>query len=286
MDSQPIRFRLHCLTSALALAALVALPTAASAQTLLEDAQADGIHVAFYNFVPWAYVNENGDIVGSDVDILTHVLNEMGIEDIEFTATEWGSLIPGLNAGRFDVVAAGMYVTPQRCEQVAFSEPDFAIRHAFIVPTGNPDSISDYNSIADLGLTVGMISGSAYVGYSHDSGIDDDHIVQLPDNPTGVAALRAGRIDAWSIGTVGMDAVVEGQDDLEVTEPFDEVAGRPNLPHGAFAFRPEDANFVEAFNEILVPFVGSDEFLEILANYGMDDSLLPRLSTEELCAGQ
>jgi polar amino acid transport system substrate-binding protein len=37
--------------------------------------------------------------------------------------TEWGSLIPGLNAGRFDIITAGMYITPKRCKNVAFTDP-------------------------------------------------------------------------------------------------------------------------------------------------------------------
>ena len=275
-------------TAAAALATALALalaPAAAGAQDLLEEARADGMDVAFYNFNPWSFVDSSGEIVGADVDILTTNLAALGVEALDLTATEWGNLIPGLKAGRFDVVAAGMYVTPERCEQVVFSEPVFAIRHAFIVPAGNPEGITNYNSIAESGLTVGAIAGGAYVGYSQESGIADDNIVELPDNPTGVAALRAGRIDAWAIGTSGMAAVLEGQDDIEATAPFDEVAGRVVLPHGAFAFRPEDAAFVEAFNESLVPFVGSAAHLAILERYGLDESILPRLSTATLCEG-
>ncbi len=48
----------------------------------------------------------------------------MGTNEVEGVLTEFGSLIPGLAAKRFDIIAAGMYVTPERCKQVALSGPD------------------------------------------------------------------------------------------------------------------------------------------------------------------
>ncbi len=53
--------------------------------------------------------------------------------------TEFGSLIPGLQAGRFDIIAAGMFVNPKRCEQVQFSEPTYGIGQAFLVAEGQPE---------------------------------------------------------------------------------------------------------------------------------------------------
>ena len=61
--------------------------------------------------------------------------------------TEFGSLIPGLKAGRFDIIAAGMFVNPTRCEEIAFSEPSYGIGQAMLVPAGNPKGIKDYASI-------------------------------------------------------------------------------------------------------------------------------------------
>ena len=48
---------------------------------------------------------------------------KLGVKKVDAVLTEWGALIPGLKAGRFDVIAAGMYITPERCKQVAFADP-------------------------------------------------------------------------------------------------------------------------------------------------------------------
>ena len=42
-------------------------------------------------------------------------------------------IVDGPDAGRFDIIAAGMYVTPERCRQVAFSEPTYAVGEGFVV---------------------------------------------------------------------------------------------------------------------------------------------------------
>ena len=68
----------------------------------------------------------------------------MGIAEVDGVLTEFGSLIPGLKAGRFDIIAAGMFVKPDRCAQILFSEPTYAIGQAFAVKAGNPEGHRDY----------------------------------------------------------------------------------------------------------------------------------------------
>ena len=63
--------------------------------------------------------------------------------------TEFGSLIPGLNSQQFDVVSAGMYINPSRCEQVLFSDPEYQMLDAFIVRKGNPKNLHTYEDIAE-----------------------------------------------------------------------------------------------------------------------------------------
>lgn len=259
----------------------------AAAADLMDQAKKEGLRVAFYNFVPYAYEKDDGEIVGTDVDTLRAVLGEMGVEIASAKATEWGNLIPGLKAGRFDVVAAGMFVTPKRCEQVMFSEPVFGIQQTLIVPKGNPEGVVDYGTIAEKGLTVAAISGSAHVGYAEASGIAADKIMQIPDNPTAIAAVRAGRADVYALSVPGARELVKSvpEQDFEMVTPFSEVAGKLAMPHGAFAFRKEDSAFVEAFNTLLTARVTSDSHVETFVTHGMQPDEMPIKTTAELCAG-
>ena len=284
------RKRRSLLGSGLALAAAALIGTSAgpaAAQSLAERAKGEGIKVAYYNFKPYAYKNEAGDLVGEQVDILRHVVAAMGGSIASEQATEWGNLIPGVNARRFDVVAAGMFVTPKRCAAVRFSEPTFGIRQSIVVPKGNPHGIVNYDSIRDKGLVMAVISGAAQVGYAERTGIDPAKIMQLPDNPTAIAALRAGRADAYALSAPGVRELVAGlpEQDMEGVPAFDTVAGEPAIAHGAYAFHKENAAFVDEFDEHLSAFIGTPEHLAIMEKHGMSADELPKARTADLCGG-
>lgn len=268
--------------------AALCLPTPpVSAEGLMEQAKGDGLRVAFYNFKPYAYVDDNNDLVGTDVEILETVLAKMGGKIGSADATDWGALIPGVKAERFDVVAAGMFVTPKRCAEVRFSEPTFGIKQALAVMSGNPAGIDSYETIRDKGLKVGAVAGAAQVGYAQQAGIEGANITQLPDNPTGIAALRAGRIDAWAVSAPGVREIVAGvpEGDIESSPVFDQIGGQLAVSHGAYAFRPEDSDFVDAFNAELIAFIGTPEHIAIMEKHGMTPDELPIQKTDELCNG-
>ena len=265
-----------------------AFSASATAEGLMEKATGGGLDVAYYNFIPYAYKDDAGNLTGTDGDTLRVVLEKMGASIARAGDTEWGALIPGVKAGRFDVVAAGMFVTPKRCQAVTFSEPTFGIQDAFVVEKGNPHNISNYESVAaNSDLKLAAVSGSAQVGYARSAGIAEDNIVELPDNPTAIAALEAGRIHAYAISAPGVRQIVAAAPDknIEGTPPFSEVAGRKVVSHGAFAFRPDDADFVAEFNKVLTAFVGTPEHIAILEAHGMTADELPVSTTAELCGG-
>ena len=258
-----------------------------AAQSLGEKAKGEGLRVAFYNFKPYAYKNEDGKLVGEQVDILRHVVASLGGKIASEQATEWGNLIPGVKARRFDVVAAGMFVTPKRCAAVRFSEPTFGIRQSIVVPKGNPHGIVDYDSIRDKGLTMAVVSGAAQVGYAERTGIDASKVMQLPDNPTAIAALRAGRADAYALSAPGVRQLVAGlpEQDMEGVPAFDTVAGKQAIAHGAYAFRKEDGAFVDEFDKHLTAFIGTPEHIAIMEKHGMSADELPKSRTADLCGG-
>ena len=271
----------------MAAAALAMLPAAALAQNVEDQGKGDGLRVAYYNFAPFAYVDEAGDVIGEQVEILRHVMGEMGLKIQSETSTEWGNLIPGLKAGRFDVVAAAMFVTPKRCGEVAFSEPTFGIQQAIVVAKGNPDGLVAYESVRDSGATLAAIAGTAQVDWAKSVGVEDAMIMQVPDTPTGLAAVKAGRASGFAIDAPGARLAVasEGGGDFEMLEPFSQVGGKSASPHGAYAFRQDEAAFIEKFNRTLTAFLGTPEHIAIMEAHGLERSELPSRSTADLCSG-
>jgi polar amino acid transport system substrate-binding protein len=112
-------------------AALIALSALfgqipANAETALERVQRTGeIRIGYANEAPFAYTLADGRVTGESPEIAKIVFAKMGIKKADAVLTEWGGLIPGLQARRFDVIAAGMYVTPARLEQVLFTDPHY-----------------------------------------------------------------------------------------------------------------------------------------------------------------
>ncbi|WP_306044310.1 ectoine/hydroxyectoine ABC transporter substrate-binding protein EhuB [Nioella sp. MMSF_3534] len=276
-------------TTARGLAAVVGLllATPVVAQTLDETAASEGVRVAYFNYAPFAYVDDGGEVIGTDVEILEAVLGQMGIEVAEAVATDWGALIPGLRAGRYDVVAAGMFVTPARCAEVAFSEPTFGIRASLVVPAGNPNGITSYEDILEQGATLAAVAGTAQVAAALEMGISRDNVQEYPDAPTALAAVRAGRADAFGADAPSARQIIVNQpgNDFEMVEPFAEIGGRSAVDHGAFAFRQEDQAFVDRLNIAMNDFIGSAEYVAINETHGMTADEAPVLSVSELCGG-
>jgi len=270
--------------SLLAAAALALVAGGAKADLLEEATESGQITIGIANEAPYGYTTPDGELTGEAPEIAKHILGEMGITEVEAVITEFGSLIPGLQAGRFDMVAAGMFVTPERCQQVAFSEPTYGIGQAFLVQEANPHDLGDYSDIqANAEVTLAVMAGAVERGYARDAGIPDDQVMVVPDTAAGTAAVQAGRADAFALTSLSIRRLAEGAAGVEMGPAFAEVAGQSVKGHGAFAFRPEDQAFLEEFNRHLLDFIGTEEHLALVEPFGFTKDELPERTTEELC---
>lgn len=263
-------------------------------ETTFERAMREGVvRVGFANENPYAYVTEEAKLTGEAVEVARAVFQNLGIEEMEGIVTEFGSLIPGLNANRFDVVTAGMYITPKRCEQVLFADPEYKISGGLIVEAGNPHDLHSYEDIAaNPDVKVGTGAGYLEHDYMIAVGVSEDQIVTYPDNPSGMAGLRAGQIDAYTATAPALQTVLEttGDPNFELADPFTDpvIDGQPVTNYGGAAFRFEDRDFREAFNEELTKLKESGELLEILSQFpGFGRHTLPGdVTAEDICPEQ
>jgi polar amino acid transport system substrate-binding protein len=278
----------RALVAAIAGVAAVVAAASAHAQSTLEQAKADGyIRVGFANEAPYGFATPDGKLTGESPEVVKAVLAKLGIKDVDGVLTEFASLIPGLQAGRFDIIAAGMFVNPKRCEQILFSEPTYGIGQAFLVKEGNPDKITDYASIAakpDLKLAV--MAGAVEAGYARNSGVQDSQLVILPDQSSLVSAVTAGRANAAALTALSIADMASKNEGVESTPPFGEVAGESVVGHGAVGFRKDDKDLQEAFNAVLKTFIGSEEHLALVTPFGFGKGFLPTKTTAELCAAK
>jgi polar amino acid transport system substrate-binding protein len=259
-----------------------------SAETTLEKARQQGyIRVGFANEAPFGYATPAGKLTGEAPEVAKAVLVRMGIAEVDGVLTEFGSLIPGLKAGRFDIIAAGMFITPKRCKQINFSEPSYGIGQALLVSTGNPKHLNTYADVAkqpDIKLAV--MAGAVERDYAKAAGISPSQLVTLPDPPSMLAAVQAGRADAAALTALSIANLAAKGDGVESTPPFATVAEKSVMGHGGFGFRNADSALLEAFNQHLQAFLGTQEHLDLVTPLGFGKGFLPTKSTAELCQSQ
>lgn len=258
------------------------------AETTLEKAKAAGyIRIGFANEAPFGFATPDGKLTGEAPEVAKAVLAKMGIPEVDGVLTEFGSLIPGLKAGRFDIIAAGMFINPKRCAEIGFSEPSYGIGQAMLVPAGNAKKIADYSSFADnKDLKLAVMAGAVEAGYAREAGVAEEQIVTLPDQSSLVAAVQSGRADGAALTALSIADMAKKAEGVESTTPFGEVAGKSVKGHGGFGFRKEDTGLQEAFNKELAAFLGSPEHLALVEPLGFGKDYLPNKTTAELCQGE
>ena len=266
------------LAGALLLGVLLGAKTPAA--STLEQAREDGsIRIGFANEAPFGYTTPDGKITGEAPEIARRIFARLGIDSVEPVLTEWASLIPGLRARRFDVIAAGMFITPKRCRQVDFSDPTYRLGQAFLVKSGNPKNLHSYGDILERpAAKLAIVAGAVERSYARKAGIPGDRILTVPDQTSMLSAVQFGRADAAALTTLSIRRMAsQGGERVEVATPFEtpEYA----YGYGAFAFRKDDDALRKAVDAELAKFIGSGEHLSLVARFGFTRSELPGEAT-------
>ncbi|MFB9274370.1 ectoine/hydroxyectoine ABC transporter substrate-binding protein EhuB [Cohnella cellulosilytica] len=263
--------------------------SAPPAETTLEKARREGyITVGFANERPYAYATPEGKLTGEAVEISRKILSNLGIAQMDGVLTEFGSLIPGLKADRFAMITAGMFITPERAQEVDFANPEYSIGEALAVKTGNPLNLKSYEDIqANPEAKVAVMAGAIEAEYLEKVGVADAQTVIVPDQPSAISALQSGRADAITMTGPALQAMLDSAKDDGIERVMDFVQpiidGSDVRGYGAAVFRKEDGDFREAFNAELQKLKESGELLDILQEFGFTEQELPGdVTAEEL----
>jgi polar amino acid transport system substrate-binding protein len=263
---------------------------AGSAGTLQRVRDAGTITVGIANEAPYGYTDEQGNVTGESVEVARAVLNRLGIPELNAVTVDFGALIGGLTLSRqFDMVTAGMFITPERCQAAAFSMPDYTAPTAFLVPQGNPAGVQTFDQVRDQNLTVAVLSGAVEQGYAADSGVPEGNIQVLQDQNSLLQAVTSGRAACAALTNISLNDVVSKNpgSGVEVTSGFFPVInGEEVISAGGFVFRPGENDILDAFNTELTALHQSGEWLRIVEPFGFTQDNLPgpEVTTESLCS--
>ena len=204
--------------------------------TSLTDVQAAG-HFTLgldADFAPMGFTDDNGEIVGFDIDLAKAVGEKMGV-DVEVKPIDWDSKDMELSSGNIDVIWNGFSITDERRQEVLFSNPYLSTKQSIIVKKG-----SDITKKADLaGKKIALQDGST----SEDAlkadtatyeSVGDDNISRFKENSQVLMEVDSGRADAAVIDEVFVRYYLQKENLLDkytvLEEGFDEedygVGGR------------------------------------------------------------
>lgn len=263
--------------------------TGGSTSKLEELQEAGTITLAIADERPYSWV-EGGEATGATIAMHKEIFANMGIDNIEVVEVDWNSLIPGLTAGRFDAVSAGMSILPERCEQASFSDPEIMYTTSLLVPAGNPEGLETLDDVAANGdIKLAVLSGGIEEGYASSLGIAN--VTQVDNAQAGMEVVQSGRVDAFAMTGISLNWMVDNASDpgVEATTPFVQVIdGVEQIGAGSTVFSPEYPELLDAYNAELAKITGDvDAYLALVGEYGFTAENLPPadLTTAQLCAG-
>lgn len=264
--------KLHAWALLVLVGTLIAMATVVGNRSGPSGSQADDkpLRVGYALEAPYVYLDARGRVSGESPEVLRALLRRMGAAEPEWVHEEFSTLIHELESGRIDVIAAGMFITAERSQRVAFTRPTVAVRTGLLVAGGNPRKLSRLHDLAGQDhLRLAVIEGAVEARQAQSSGVSSRQLLRVPDAQTGIAAVRTGRATAMALSAPSLRWMLGqgGGGGLEVLDLDDDPAAA-GIGYPAFAWRLDDPRR-ERFDHQLAAFVGSSEHLEIELRHGM-----------------
>jgi polar amino acid transport system substrate-binding protein len=290
--AKPSKRKARVAATFVAALAVSAIMSASAGAVTLKDIKDRGyIRIAVANEIPYGYVDPNGDAKGAGPDVAKAVVKALGIEpeNIQWVVTNFSSLIPGLQANRFDMTAAEMAIRAERCQKVVYSEPNTSYGEGLLVAKGNPKGVHAYDEFAKNGLKVAVMAGADQLQMMQKLGVPEGSIVTIAANADAISTVSTGRADAYAATGLTASELAGKSDKVQVVSDFKDpvIDGKEVRSWGGFNFNSDSKDLRDAFNAELVKFKKTDEWKKILADNGFtpaDIAGSTAKTTEELCS--
>jgi len=256
--------------------------------TLDRIKKAKTIKVGIAGEVPYGFT-ENGNVTGEAPEVAKAIFKALGVPDVQAEQVEFGQLIPGLVASKYDMVSAGMAILPKRCKQAAFSNVDYVTPTAFMVPKGNPQGIKNFEDAKAKNAKIGVLAGTVEEAVAKASGVPESNIQAYKDQAGLFQALQNHRAYAGALTDISLKQLLKDNPGapFEVTDGFvPKIDGKDQIQAGGFVFRKGENDLLDAFNEQLDKLHKSGDWLKTVEKFGFSDANLPPddVTTDKLCS--
>ena len=211
------------------------------------------------DFPPFEELNADGSVTGIEIDILNLICEKMGVE-LEIKQMDFDSVLPGVQAAKYDVGVSGISVTPAREKNVKFTSPYCLAAQAIVVLEN-----SEIKTKADLdGKKVSVQSGTTAESFCLENSYE---VSAFKANADAQTAMVNGKVAAWVIDDLTAAEMVAAYnagdpetklvilDEAMTTEPY------------AFAFNMDSGDLVDEINKILDELVSDGTVAGIFKKY-------------------
>lgn len=254
------------------LAVLALLPGEEDAWTRIR--RSGSVRIGHTAEAPYAWRTPDGRVTGEAPELARAVFAQLGIQHIEWVEVQFGSLIPQLRTGRFDVIAAGMYVTPARERQIAFSHPSYCTHAALLVRHADAQRLRGYADLAqDPGARLAVLAGAVEGEAALAAGVPAGRIHAFPDAASAAQAVADGEADALTLSAPSVQWLADH--DARLRRAAEPVAAAPPDGCGAFGFRQEDRELRRRFDAQLRAFLGTPAHVALVRPFGFTPTELP-----------
>ncbi|WP_206995077.1 transporter substrate-binding domain-containing protein [Trinickia mobilis] len=219
------------------------------------------------SYEPWNLTLPGGKLGGFEPELVANLCARIKLQ-CNLVAQDWDGMIPGLQAGKFDVLMDAISITPEREKIIAFSRPyaatpaTFAVTDTKVLPKASPsapavkltgDPKTDKPTVDALrkelkGKTIGIQSGTVYTQFINDSFKDIATIRVYKTSPERDLDLVAGRIDASFDDVTYYAATLAKKENAGVTLAGPKIGGPIWGPGEGLAFRKQDADLKAKFD--------------------------------------
>lgn len=248
-----------CLASLVLVGALAHAPMVSGARAMqahTAEAPGDGlasiqkhgvIRVGVAVNAPWVLRDKNGQWIGLDIDLVRRFAQDMRWQ-IELVPTTWATSIDDLRSGHFDLLAAGLSVTPQRALLLTYSRPygDFALGLVVNRKSLGKDDLLTLETGAGK-HRIGVLSGTVTAATAKEY-LGNSELVEINDESKAIQDLRSGALDGLIAEQPLPDALAHAYSDQLHTL---DVSTYGKTAH-AFAVRREDRDLLDVVNAWLI----------------------------------
>ena len=190
-----MRSALGCLALAVAMLLTAAPAEHASARPLLQVQKSGTLRVGVALYAPWAARTANGDLIGFEIDVAKRLAADMGLK-VEILSYASSRLIPALEGGEIDLIAAGLAITPERALHVNFTAPYASSGIALATQIQRTASVKRLEDLDDEHYTIAAVAGSVAAELAKRV-LPHARLQSFENADAASGALLAGKVDGY-----------------------------------------------------------------------------------------